>query len=65
MEKAGDRWWPLMAAVYLIVAKKRVFGMTPLPIAWKAPRKAVSIVGAKPAMLGSLQGRYRRTPHGR
>lgn len=38
LEKAGDRWWPLTAAVYLLVAKKRVPGMTPLPLQWKAPK---------------------------
>jgi SAM-dependent methyltransferase len=58
MEKAGDRWWPLMAAVYLIVAKKRVFGMTPLPIEWKA-RPQGALAGAKPAMLGSVSGARR------
>lgn len=55
MEKAGDRWWPLMAAVYLLVAKKRVFGMTPLPIEWKT-RRQPALVGAKPAVLGSIAG---------
>lgn len=35
LDKAGDRWWPMTAAVYLLVAKKRVAGMTPLRPAWK------------------------------
>ena len=30
LDKVGDRWWPLMAGAYLVVAKKRVFGVTPL-----------------------------------
>lgn len=30
LDKVGDRWWPMMAAAYLVVAKKRVFGVTPL-----------------------------------
>lgn len=34
MEKAGDRWWPMGAAAYMIVAKKRVLGMTPLQPEW-------------------------------
>lgn len=59
MEKAGDRWWPLMAGIYLIVAKKRVFGMTPLPIEWKT-RGATALAGARPAVLGSVSGGYRR-----
>ena len=40
LDKMGDRWWPMMAAVYLIVAKKRVLGVTPLPLAWKTKRIA-------------------------
>lgn len=38
LDKLGDRWWPLMAAVYLVVAKRRVAGVTPLPVKWKAER---------------------------
>jgi SAM-dependent methyltransferase len=35
LDKMGDRWWPMMAAVYLMVARKRVAGMTPLRVEWK------------------------------
>lgn len=35
LEKAGDRWWPMAGAVYLLVAKKRVVGMTPLRPEWR------------------------------
>jgi SAM-dependent methyltransferase len=35
LDRMGDRWWPMMAAVYLLVAKKRVLGMTPIKPAWK------------------------------
>lgn len=35
LDKAGDRWWPMTAAVYLLVARKRVAGMTPLRPVWK------------------------------
>lgn len=59
MEKTGDRWWPMMAAVYLLVAKKRVFGMTPLPIEWKK-QKPVGLVAAKPAVFGSVSGNSHR-----
>lgn len=31
IEKAGDRWWPGMAGVYVIVARKREMSVTPLP----------------------------------
>lgn len=65
LEHAGDRWWPMMAAVYLLVAKKRVLGMTPLPLEWKE-RKRLALVGAKPAVFGQLSGGYRHfRRHGR
>lgn len=35
LDKIGDRWWPMMAAVYVLVAKKRVAGMTPLRPHWR------------------------------
>jgi len=51
LDKMGDRWWPMMAGAYLVVAKKRVFGVTPLPISWKAKR-AVARAAAQPAARG-------------
>lgn len=51
LDKAGDRWWPLMAGVYLVVAKKRVVGVTPLPIEWKKQRLVGSVV-ARPMTRG-------------
>lgn len=35
MEKAGDRWWPIFGAVYLVSAVKRVTGMRLITPAWK------------------------------
>ena len=35
LDKLGDRWWPMMAGVYLLVAKKRVAGMTPIRPQWR------------------------------
>ncbi|MHB1951860.1 MAG: SAM-dependent methyltransferase, partial [Acidiferrobacteraceae bacterium] len=46
LEAMGDRWWPLAAAVYLIVAKKRVAGMTALRPVWKTPRRG-RVVGLR------------------
>jgi len=44
METIGDRWWPLGAGVYMIVAKKRVAGLTPIRPRWKArPRSIVAV----------------------
>jgi hypothetical protein len=35
MEKAGDRWWPVFGAVYLMTAVKRVRGMRLIGTVWK------------------------------
>ncbi len=35
MEKAGDRWWPFLGAVYMVTAVKRVRGMRLIGPAWK------------------------------
>jgi SAM-dependent methyltransferase len=45
VEKAGDRWWPVLGAVYLLTAVKRVRGMRLVGKVWKsaeerAPRLA-------------------------
>jgi SAM-dependent methyltransferase len=50
LDRMGDRWWPMMAAVYLLVAKKRVVGMTPLRVEWKA----------RPALAGVVPNVARR-----
>ncbi len=31
IERAGNRWWPNLGGVYVIVARKREMGITPLP----------------------------------
>jgi len=49
LEKAGDRWWPLAGAVYLLVAKKREIGMTPLRPEWRTA-KAFGQAVARPAL---------------
>ena len=42
MDAVGARWWPILGAVYFIVAVKRVRGMTLLSPAWKPARVSVS-----------------------
>lgn len=42
MEKIGDRWWPMGAAVYMVVAKKRVLGMTPLQPEWQKKQPLIN-----------------------
>jgi SAM-dependent methyltransferase len=52
MEKWGDKWWPMLGGVYLIVAKKRVANMTLLKPNWKKtsikPRLVVNSQKTKP-----------------
>ena len=40
MDAAGDRWWPILGAVYLLVATKRVHGMRLIQPGWRATRSA-------------------------
>ena len=46
MDKAGDRWWPILGSVYFLVAIKRVRGMHLISPQWKkvARKTAVSTV---------------------
>ncbi|HTH60456.1 MAG TPA: class I SAM-dependent methyltransferase [Paraburkholderia sp.] len=47
MEAAGDRWWPIFGAVYLVTAIKRVRGMHLVgPVKVKKPVRAPSLAPA-------------------
>ena len=41
LEAAGDRWWPMLAAVYILVARKRELGMTPIRPEWRTQNAVV------------------------
>ena len=43
MEPLGERCWPILGAVYFLVAVKRVRGMTLLSPRWKSPLSMVSV----------------------
>jgi SAM-dependent methyltransferase len=60
LDKIGDRWWPMTAAVYLVAAKKRVLGVTPLPLEWKRKR-AIGPAAAEPAARGIVLPFQRRS----
>lgn len=51
LDKVGDRWWPMMGAVYVVVAKKRVFGVTPLYVRWRT-RPAIGPRLSEPVARG-------------
>lgn len=44
MDKAGDRWWPMMGGVYFIAAKKRVLGMRVIRPNWKKSKLKSSLI---------------------
>jgi hypothetical protein len=55
LERLGDRWWPPLAAVYVLVGRKHELGMTPLRPQWK--RKKVLAGGlTNPIARGSRHG---------
>lgn len=61
MDRLGARWWPILGAVYILVAVKRVRGMTLLNPGWKPSRwlanTPVSVAGsASPSRAGSQKG---------
>jgi SAM-dependent methyltransferase len=49
LERAGDRWWPICGAVYLVAATKRVRGMRLIGPAWRraAPGRAIALPTAQ------------------
>ena len=55
MENAGDRWWPVLGAVYFVVAVKRVHGMH---LVGKVRRSRLSPAAA-PSVVAQ---RHQRTP---
>jgi SAM-dependent methyltransferase len=57
MEKAGDRWWPYLGAVYIVQAIKRVRGMRLIGPAWI--KQLATVPKAVPAT-----NQYRRRKHG-
>jgi len=41
-DPAGDRWWPVLGAVYILMAVKRVAGMRLIGPAWKQKPQSVN-----------------------
>jgi len=55
LEPAGDRWWPMFGAVYVIVARKREIGLTPLQPVWRRARRLAPSL-AEPAARERIDG---------
>lgn len=47
LDKAGARWWPMWAAVFILVVRKREIGLTPLVVGWTR-RKRITPGFAEP-----------------
>ncbi len=58
LERAGRRAWPLLGAVYVVLARKRVIALTPVRPRWR-PRRALVPAGglAEPTPRAHRQGR--------
>jgi SAM-dependent methyltransferase len=59
MDKAGDRWWPMLGGVYFIVAKKRVMGARLIRPSWNSRRMA-QVLMPKP----TPKNEYQKSEHG-
>ena len=59
MDKAGDRWWPMMGGVYFLVAKKRVAGMRLIRPQWGSRNLARALM-PRPR---PTQKEYQKTTH--
>ena len=49
LEKAGDRWWPVLGSVYMLTAVKRVRGMRLIGPVWKRKEERERRVALAPA----------------
>jgi len=58
MEKAGDRWWPVLGSVYTLTAVKRVRGMRLVGLVRKRPERRPVMVAAPVAQTSH---NHRRT----
>jgi len=56
LERAGDRWWPVCGAVYLVCAVKRVRGMRLVGPAWRGVPARHGAAVAMGAGNGDLEG---------
>ena len=57
LEHAGDRWWPVAGAVYLMQAKKRVPGIRLITPSWRKERRKAEALA--PSANGANRGQQR------
>ena len=56
MEKAGDRWWPFLGAIYVLTAVKRVRGMRLIGAVWKRKEEPARRLAPVPTTRAFLTG---------
>ena len=39
LQKMGPRWWPMWSAIFILVARKKEFGMTPIVPRWRKKQR--------------------------
>jgi hypothetical protein len=59
MDRVGDRWWPVLGGVYVVVAVKRVRGMRLVGLVRNDRRKAHTA----PAVVANRNGGAARAHH--
>ncbi len=60
MEKAGEKWWPVCGAVYVVSAVKRVRGMRILGAPWKKDKRRARRAAPVPVPQGPGSAQLRR-----
>lgn len=67
MDKAGERWWPILGSVYFLVAIKRVRGMRLMSPVWKQAkaRAGKPVPTANSSANASASDRVASNPKGR
>ena len=63
IERLGAFCWPLFGNVYMIVARKRVEGITPLRASWRQRRRLVAGSVIEPTTHAGLRSVPGRQPH--
>jgi SAM-dependent methyltransferase len=56
MEKAGDRWWPVLGAIYMLTAVKRVRGMRLVGAIWKRKEEVRRLAPATTTVMLTSDG---------
>jgi SAM-dependent methyltransferase len=57
MEKAGDRWWPFLGAIYMLTAVKRVRGMRLVGAIWKRKEEVRRLAPATTTVMLTSDGK--------